>query len=137
MYDFESRTVTDLDGQAMDDKTDRPLQARVYGQAQVYDRATVSGQVQVYDRAMVSGHARVYDQGDIASTRHYLTVGPVGSEDRMVTVHRHYGGPDSATWGHLVVAGCWEGTLYELAARIAMDGDHGWSGDVNRWRADY
>ena len=69
--------------------------------------------------------------------RHYLTVGPVGSEGRTVTVHRHYDGPNSNTWGHLVIAGCWQGTLDELEARIAADGDHEWSGDASRWRADY
>ena len=99
--------------------------------AQVYDRARVYGQAQVY------GQAEVSRQGDIASTRHYLTIGPVGSEDRTVTVHRHYDGPNSATWGHLVIAGCWMGTLDELEARIAVDGDHEWSGDVSRWRSDY
>ena len=135
--------------------------AKVYGQAQVYDRARVYGQAQVYDRARVYDQARVYDrarvydqakvygqaevygqalvygQGDIASTRHYLTVGPVGSEDRTVTVHRHYDGPGSTVWGHRVVAGCWQGMLDELAARIAADRTHGWREDVSRWRADY
>ena len=117
-------------------------QARVYDQARVCDRAKVSDQAQVYDRswvygrAEVYGQAQVYGQGDIASTRHYLTVGPVGSEDRTVTVHRHYDGPGSTVWGHLVVAGCWQGMLDELAARIA-DRTHGWREDVSRWRADY
>ena len=105
--------------------------------AQVYDQAWVFGQAQVYDQAWVFGQARIDGQGDIASTRHYLTIGPVGSEDRMVTVHRHYDGPNSATWGHLVIAGCWMGTLDELEARIAADGDHEWSGDSSRWRSDY
>ena len=112
-------------------------QARVYGQAMVYGRSWVSDEAQVYGQAMVCGEAQVYGRGDIASTRHYLTIGPVGSEDRTVTVHRHYDGPDSATWGHLVVAGCWSGRLDELAARIAPDRTHGWRGDVSRWRADY
>ena len=118
-------------------------QVQVSDQAQVYGRAHVSGETQVYGRArvygraVVCGQAEVSGQGDIASTRHYLTIGPVGSEDRTVTVHRHYDGPDSATWGHLVVAGCWMGTLDELEARIATDGGHEWSGDASRWRSDY
>ena len=118
-------------------------QAQVYGQARVRDQARVHGQAWVYDKAQVYGRARVHGQariagqGDIASTRHYLTIGPVGSEDRTVTVHRHYDGPNSNTWGHLVIAGCWNGTLDGLEARIAMDGDHEWSGDASRWRADY
>ena len=118
-------------------------QAQVYGQAWVCDETKVYGQARVCDQAQVYGQAEVYGQalvcgqGDIASTRHYLTVGPVGSEDRTVTVHRHYDGPGSTVWGHLVVAGCWQGMLDELAARIAADRTHGWREDVSRWRADY
>ena len=117
--------------------------AKVYGRAEVSDQAQVHDWAQVYGRARVYGSAEVYGraevsgQGDIASTRHYLTIGPVGSEDRMVTVHRHYDGPDSITWGHLVVAGCWMGTLNELEARIETDGGHGWEDDASHWRSDY
>ena len=117
--------------------------AKVYGQARVSDQARVYGQAwvcdeaKVYGQAEVSDQAQVYGQGDIASTRHYLPIGPVGSEDRTVTVHRHYDGPGSTVWGHLVVAGCWQGMLDELAARIASDRTHGWREDVSRWRADY
>ena len=105
--------------------------ARVSDSAWVYDSARVYGSARVYDSAVVSG------QGDIASTRHVLTVGSVGSEDRTVTIHRHYDGPNSTRWGHLVVAGCWSGTLDELAERISPDGPHGWGEDAERWRADY
>ena len=117
--------------------------AWVYGSARVYDNASVSGNAAVsgraraYGDAVVSGSAVVRGQGDIASTRHVLTVGPVGSEDRTVTIHRHYDGPNSTRWGHLVVAGCWAGTLDELAERISPDGPHGWDEDTERWRADY
>ena len=38
---------------------------------------------------------------------------------------------------NLVVAGCWSGTLDELADRISPDGPHGWGEDAERWRADY
>ena len=99
--------------------------------------AWVYGSARVYGSALVSGSAVVRGQGDIASTRHVLTVGSVGSEDRTVTIHRHYDGPDSTRWGHLVVAGCWAGTLDELAGRISPDGAHGWGEDAERWRADY
>ena len=112
-------------------------QAQIYGQAKVFDQAQVYGRARIYGQAQAYGQAQVYGQGDIASTRHYLTIGPVGSEDRTVTVHRHYDGPNSATWGHLVIVGCWQGTIDELVARIAMDGDHEWSGDASRWRSDY
>ena len=111
--------------------------AQVYDRAQVYDYARVYDYAQVYDYARVCGQARITGLGDIASTRHYLTIGPVGSEDRTVTVHRHYDGPNSATWGHIVVAGCWMGTLNELEARIETDGGHEWEDDASRWRSDY
>ena len=112
-------------------------QAQVYGRAQVRDQAWVFGQAQVYGRADVYGQARIADRGDIASARHYFTVGPIGSEDRTVTVHRHYDGPGSTAWGHLIIAGCWSGMRDELAARIAADRTHGWGDDASRWRADY
>ena len=111
--------------------------AEVSGSARVYGSAAVCDRARVYGRARVSGNAEFSGQGDIASTRHVLTVGPVGSEDRTVTIHRHYDGPNSTRWGHLVVAGCWSGTLDELADRISPDGPHGWGEDAERWRADY
>jgi len=68
----------------------------------------------------------------VFGARHVLTVGPVGSENRHVTIHRTAGG------GHLIVAGCWQGTIDELAARISDDGDHGWPGpDADTYRRDY
>ena len=88
--------------------------------------------------ARVSGSAWVGGFGDIAEIRHVLTIGPVGSEGRHVTIHRHYDGPDSTTWGHLIVAGCWDGTAAQLDHRIHTEGEHGWDGDgVDRWRTDY
>ena len=98
----------------------------------------VTGNALVTENAWVTGNAQVAGRGDISSTRHVLTVGPLGSEDRYVTVHRHYDGPDSRVWGHLVVAGCWKGTLDELDARIHSGGEHGWNADkADRSRADY
>ena len=87
--------------------------------------------------AWVSGDAQVSGSADLRQRRHVLTVGPVGSKGRTVTIHRHYDGPESTHWGNLVNAGCWSGTLDALAARIAGD-EHGWSDeDTGRYRADY
>lgn len=106
--------------------------AWVYGDARVYGSARVSGDAWVYGSARVSGY------GDLTHTRHYLTVGPIGSEHRYVTVHRDYAGPAAETWGHRVNAGCWSGTLDELAARIEPGGGNGWAdGEANRYRAEY
>ena len=141
--------------------------ARVYGNARVHDSARVSGDAEVHGNAwvsssarvlgdaLISGNAWVFDSArvygdarvhgnalisgnaDLARSRHVLTLGPVGSGDRTVTIHRHYDGPSAAKWGHRINAGCWSGTLGELADRIAGDG-HGWpAGLVDRCRADY
>ena len=117
--------------------------ARVYGNARVFDSARVhgnaliSGNARVSGDAEVSGNARISGNADLARSRHVLTLGPVGSGDRTVTIHRHYDGPSAAKWGHRINAGCWSGTLGELADRIAGDG-HGWpAGLVDRCRADY
>ena len=112
--------------------------ARVSDYAQVSGNAQVSGYARVSDYAQVSGNAWVSGRGDLTSPRHYLTAGPVGSEDRTVTLHRTYPGAGRDTWGHQVNAGCWSGTLDELAARIASDNEHRWrESDAARWRADY
>lgn len=111
--------------------------ARICDSARVYGSALVTGSAWVYGSAEVYGAALVSGRGDIAHTRHWLTVGPLGSANRAMTIHRHYDGPDTDTWGHLVIAGCWSGTLNQLAARIAGD-DHGWTPDqAAQWRADY
>ena len=100
--------------------------------------ARVSDSARVYGSARVSGSAWVGGFGDIAEIRHVLTIGPVGSEGRHVTIHRHYDGPDSTTWGHLIVAGCWEGTADQLDHRIHTKKEHGWGrDDIDLWRADY
>ena len=79
------------------------------GDAWVYGDAWVSGNAWVFGNVRVSGDAWV------SKTRHYLTVGPIGSEDRTVTICRTktYG-----TTGHYVQAGCWAGTVDQLAERI-------------------
>ena len=105
--------------------------AEVSGNARIFDSARVYGDARVHGNALISGNA------DLARSRHVLTLGPVGSGDRTVTIHRHYDGPSAAKWGHRINAGCWSGTLGELADRIAGDG-HGWpAGLVDRCRADY
>ncbi len=112
--------------------------AQVYNSAQVSGSARVSDSAQVYGSAQVSGSAWVARRGDIADTRHVLTIGPVGSAGRHVTIHRHYDGPDSTTWGHLIIAGCWDGTADQLDHRIHTKKEHGWDrDDIDLWRADY
>ena len=65
--------------------------------------------------AWVSGNARVSGDARVSKTRHYLLIGPVGSEDRTVTICRTRA---DDTTGHYVQAGCWAGTVDQLAERI-------------------
>ena len=65
--------------------------------------------------AWVEGNARVSGDARVSKTRHYLLIGPVGSEDRTVTICRTRA---DDTTGHYVQAGCWAGTVDQLAERI-------------------
>ena len=133
-----TETTTEVSGNARVFEDARVAdRARVSGDARVYGNAWVSGDAQVSGSAWGSGDAQVFGSADLRQRRHVLTVGPVGSKGRTVTIHRHYDGPESTHWGNLVVAGCWSGTLDALAARIAGE-EHGWSADdAYRYRADY
>jgi len=88
----------------------------------------VSGGAWVYGNAQVSGDAWV------SKTRHYLTVGPIGSEDRTVTICRTktYG-----TTGHYINAGCWTGTVDQLAERVASAWPDLSEKKRTRYRAEY
>ena len=87
-----------------------------------------SGDAWVYGNAQVSGDAWV------SKTRHYLTVGPIGSEDRTVTICRTktYG-----TTGHYINAGCWTGTVDQLAERVASAWPDLSEKKRTRYRAEY
>ena len=98
------------------------------GDAWVYGNAQVSG------NARVSGDARVYGNARVSKTRHYLLIGPVGSEDRTVTICRTktYG-----TTGHYINAGCWTGTVDQLAERVASAWPDLSEKKRTRYRAEY
>ena len=89
--------------------------AWVYGNARVSGNAQVSGDARVSGNAWVSGNAQVSGDAWVSKTRHYLLIGPVGSEDRTVTICRTRA---DDTTGHYVQAGCWAGTVDQLAERI-------------------
>ena len=108
--------------------------ARIGGNAQIYGDAWIGGNAQIYGDARIGGTARIGGDAGVLTSRHHLTHGPVGSEDRTVTLYRTVGG------GHRIVAGCWDGTCDELAARIAKS-KQAWpdadKADRKRWKADY
>ena len=124
-----------VDGDARIDGTAQIYgDARIGGTAQIYGDAWIGGNAQIYGDARIGGTARIGGDAEVLTSRHYITHGPVGSEDRTVTLHRTVGG------GHRIVAGCWEGTCDELAARIAKS-KQAWpdvdKADRKRWKADY
>ena len=98
--------------------------AQVSGDAWVYGNARVSGTAWVYGTAQVSGNARV------KKSRHYVAIGPVGSEDRTVTICRTK--TDDVT-GYYINAGCWTGTIEQLDERIC----DGWPDATEKQRARY
>ena len=104
------------------------------GDAWVYGNARVSGDAWVYGNARVSGNAQVSGDAWVSKTRHYLTVGPVGSEDRTVTICRTRA---DDTTGHYVQAGCWAGTVDQLAERVASAWPDLSEKKRTRYRAEY
>ncbi len=74
------------------------------------------------------------EDADILSTSDFLYAGPVGSREEWVVMYRLQRGL------HRVVAGCWEGSLDALEARVTdMPAD--WIGaeaeTAQRWRGEY
>lgn len=86
--------------------------------AHVADTAYVGPDAEVYGSAWVSGWAQVYGSSEVygsawvSETRHILTVGPIGSENQMITLAR-------TADGHTLTIGCWqEHTIDELAEEV-------------------
>ena len=106
-----------------------------------YDNVQVCG-ARIHGFVQVTGRALIGARADLSSYRHYLSVGPVGSEARTVTGWRvlHFPGGDMAPfWSALVRAGCFTGTVEQLATRVD-DPSEAWAykdGPFAAWQADY
>ena len=88
--------------------------AQVCGAAQVFGTARVFGDAQVFGDAHVCGNAEVFGNAWVSTSRHVLTVGPIGSEDQTLTLFR-------AETGYWVSVGCWHpggATLDDLTAEV-------------------
>ena len=88
--------------------------ARVFGNARVSGTAQVSETARVSGAAEVSGNARVFGAAWVSTSRHVLTVGPIGSEDQTLTLFR-------TETGYGVSVGCWHpdgATLDDLTAEV-------------------
>ena len=82
--------------------------------ASVDDTAYVGPDAQVSGSARVYGSARVCGSAWVKHPRHVLTVGPIGSEDKTITVFR-------SDTGHGIAVGCWcdpASTVEDLAAEV-------------------
>ena|SRR5690625_5086236 len=98
--------------------------AQVYERAMVSDHANVSGKARVYGSAAVFGEARVagicflfgaahiYCDAVLKTTSDYLTIGPIGSEEGVLTAWR------DSLWGVMVNRGCFIGTLREFENEV-------------------
>lgn len=108
----------------------------VHGSSRV-QHARVTGYVEVL------GMAHIGQRADLASNRHYLTMGPVGSENRTVTAYRTLVTPSLGQepfWTAMVRAGCFVNTIERFVERIEDPGE-AWpyteDAARNRWQADY
>ena len=86
--------------------------ARVSGDARVFDNAWVYGNAKVYGDARVSGDAWVYGNAEVFNTRHFFVQGPIGSRDGYVTFYRTK--DDTVE----VRCGCFSGSLQEFVNQV-------------------
>lgn len=105
--------------------------AFVYEHADVYESAYVGGNSRVFGSAMVFGKAQVAGycrlfgaacigcDASLGDTCDYLTIGPIGSEEGVLTAWR------DAVVGVRVNRGCFTGTLTEFENKVkARHGDN-------------
>jgi carbonic anhydrase/acetyltransferase-like protein (isoleucine patch superfamily) len=96
--------------------------AWVSGNARVYGDAQVSGNARVYGDAQVSGDAQVYGDAWVSGNAHWITVGPIGSENGFLTAFRQ---KDNSI---IVRRGCFSGAIDEFERAVTErhgDNDHG------------
>ncbi len=75
----------------------------------------LGGWVQSEANLNQSGNAWVSGNAQVKKSRHYVVIGPVGSEDRTVTICRT---KTEDVVGHQISAGCWTGTVDQLVERL-------------------
>jgi len=75
-----------------------------------------------FSNATIKGFA------DIRNMSHYVTIGPIGSSSRYITLHREYW-PEHNFWGHRLNVGCFSGTLLQFEERI-NDPKLGWPQEI-------
>lgn len=93
--------------------------ANVFGKARVYGSANVFGKAQVAGYCRLFGAAYIGRDASLGDTCDYLTIGPIGSEEGVLTAWR------DAVVGVMVNRGCFTGTLTEFENKVkARHGDN-------------
>ena len=80
--------------------------------AQVCGNAWVFGNTQVFGNAWVSDDAQVCDDAQVSDTRHYLNLGPIGSQDEYTTIYR------DKNRKAMVICGCFLGNLDDFERAV-------------------
>lgn len=102
-------------------------QSRASGDSRVYDTALVSGRARlqgnarVFGTAYVTANAMFEGEARVSNVRHYLNLGPFGSEDVGVTLSR----ADNEE-GNMLVVGCWTGTVDGLMEEVTRRQSEEW-----------
>ena len=91
----------------------------VSGRSTVSDGSRVDGGSWVSGRSTVDGGSRVDGgswvvNGSVESSRHVISIGPIGESNRWMTVHRTDGGPAACHHGD------WSGTIDQFAIMAAV-----------------
>lgn len=76
------------------------------------DDAWVFGNARVFDDAWVCGEAQVCDDAQVSDTRHYLNLGPIGSQDEYTTIYR------DKNRKAMVICGCFLGNLDDFERAV-------------------
>lgn len=93
--------------------------ANVFGKARVYGSAMVFGKAQVAGYCRLFGAAYIGCDASLGDTCDYLTIGPIGSEEGVLTAWR------DAACGIMVNRGCFTGTLTQFENKVkARHGDN-------------
>jgi len=102
------------------------LGAHIGSHARVASGARVGSYARIDSGAYIGSAARITRCTDAL---HY---GPIGSEDRYVTMYRLADGSEA------LHCGCWTGSLDELSERIEHESAHGWHSAISeRCRDEY
>lgn len=87
----------------------RPRSISMYS-TKIRPGARLSGWL-TFLNAVINGFA------DLRNENHHVTIGPIGSSARYITLHREYW-PGRDFWGHRLNVGCFSGTLLQFEERI-------------------